>query len=510
MSHTPTEPNRKSWRHTATLSVLFASFGYIAIRFILVPIRMKVLTTLLGKEQYGTLTLVILTISFITIVASLGSLEFMLRKLPGTSDAYQNSILKRVIQVFGGLSVFLGVVGAWVCSAWSPIKLDMSTIDYMICGVILVLMVHVAQRVYFLMGKCMYARSRLLSLLYADAWVLPLLAFLFLDSITTRMVLLVWAASCFAAIVLSSIWIKMRDVWREGNSAATVAELIQFGVPVLPLILGEWLFRLVDKIALVALTDTVTMANYTACINIAMVGFMAGTGVLDLLMAEFNGVRNQYETSNLEMLVFDAELRKLFSAILRFSCVICIPLVAALCCAGLQLLRFLTGPEFHDAAFILPWTAAVPFLMLLGLIFGRTLMAVDRTKIVGLSTLIAAGLNLLLNLWLIPLYHELGAAVATTISLGLLALFLAFQVKVWKWIDRSVLMPMRLLFVFSLTMVGATGLTNMWSGGDSLIILLLIGGGSALLMLITGIVSKRDMLLVVGSSRTTTPDNESL
>lgn len=510
MPDTPTNPNRKPWRHTATLSVLFASFGYIAIRFILVPIRMKVLTTLLGKEQYGTLTLVILTISFITIVASLGSLEFMLRKLPGTSDAYQSGILKRVVQVFGGLSILLGIVGAFAFSAWSPAKLDMSMIDYGICGFILVLMVHAAQRVYFLMGKCMYARSRLLSLMYADAWVLPLLAFLFLGSTTTRMVLLVWAASCCVAIALSSIWIKMRDIWREGKSSATVTELIQFGVPVLPLILGEWLFRLEDKIVLIALTDTVTMANYTACMNIAMVGFMAGTGILDLLMAEFNGVRNQHETADLEKLASHAELRKLFSAILRFSCVICIPLAAALCCAGLQLLRFLTGPEFHDAAFILPWTAAVPFLMLLGLIFGRTLMAVDRTKIVGISTLMAAGLNLLLNVWLIPLYHELGAAVATTGSLGLLALFLALRAKAWKWIDRSVLMPLRILIVFFLTMVGSAVLTKMWPGGDSLFILLLIGSGSALLMLITGIVSKRDMQLVVGSSRTTSPANKSV
>lgn len=501
MSDVPTRKTPATWLHAATFSVLFASFGYIAIRFILVPIRMKVLTTLLGKDEYGTLTLVILTISFITIISSLGSLEFMLRKLPGTSDAYQAGIMKRVVQVFGGLSVVLAVIGAALFAAWLPSKLDMTGIDYLICAIILVLMVHAAQRVYFLMGRCMYARSRLLSLMYADAWVLPLLGFLFVGAATTRSVLLVWAVCCVAAIALSSAWIKMRDVWHEGESSATLRELIQFGVPVLPLILGEWLFRLEDKFVLIALTDAVTLANYTICMNIAMVGYMAGTGVLDLLMAEFNGVRNQHQSDDLAELAAHPELRTLFSAIVRFSCIICIPLAAVLCCAGPQILRFLTGPEFHDAAFILPWTSAVPLFMLLGLIFGRTLMAVDRTRIVGITTLAAAGLNLALNIWLIPKHQELGAAMATTLSLGLLALILGVECKAWKWVDQKALMPLRLLLVFALTLAGAYGLTHAWPDGNSLLILLILGGGSALLMLLTGTVSKHDIQLVAGSSR---------
>ena len=39
------------------INVLFASVGYVAIRIIIAPVRIKLLTSLLSKEDYALLTL---------------------------------------------------------------------------------------------------------------------------------------------------------------------------------------------------------------------------------------------------------------------------------------------------------------------------------------------------------------------------------------------------------------------------------------------------------------------
>ncbi len=496
----PSPTTRAGLLSKASLAVLFASFGYIAIRFILTPVRIKILTNVLDEDQYGTVTLVIMTISFIVIVSSMGSLEFMLRKLPGTSRAYQYGIMKRAIQIFGGFSVVVALLGIGILLAIRPTKFDLSGIDYVLCGAILVVMTHLEQRGYFTLGQCLYARSRMTVLLYADGWLVPVLWFLLGGEASTRKVLCMWGAWLVLTVFLTSRWVPLRRIWKEGEGGVTARELLMFGLPAMPLVLGQWLFRLEDRYILMGLTDMATQANYGVCMNIAFVGFIAGTGILDLLMAEFNGVRNQHKSSDLAELSSHEELRKLFSASLRFSSVICIPLASVLIFAGPQITRFLTAPKFYSAASILPYTAAVPWLLLLGLVFGRTLMALNRIPVVGASTLVAAGANVPLNFLLIPRYEAVGAALATTISVGLLALFLGWRAQAWKWIDRAEWMPARTLGVLALSLAGAYGI-NLTLDAPSGVVLAAIAAWCGVLLLGSGMMGKRDLELVSSSSR---------
>ncbi|HQK88758.1 MAG TPA: hypothetical protein PLU25_14140, partial [Acidobacteriota bacterium] len=85
-------------------NLFFASFGYVAIRMLIAPVRIKLLTSLLTKEDYGLLTLIMLTVSFLTLIFSLGSLEYMLRKLPGRPAADQYRTLRTVMSWFGRLA----------------------------------------------------------------------------------------------------------------------------------------------------------------------------------------------------------------------------------------------------------------------------------------------------------------------------------------------------------------------------------------------------------------------
>ena len=58
-THRSGEPDsaaRPAWGRML-INVLFASVGYVAIRIIIAPVRIKLLTSLLSKEDYALLTL---------------------------------------------------------------------------------------------------------------------------------------------------------------------------------------------------------------------------------------------------------------------------------------------------------------------------------------------------------------------------------------------------------------------------------------------------------------------
>lgn len=480
----------------AVFGVLFASVGFIALRFMFTPIRMKILTAVLDMDQYGTLNLIVNTVSFLVIVTSVGSLEFLLRRLPGRSREYQFGIMRRVVTVFGSVSVGVALGGIGLLYCLRPEKGNLEEPDYWLCGLLLVVMVHVVQRVYYLMGRRQYARSRLVTVLYSDAWFLPLLVYLWIGEATVRQVLVIWIVWLLLTTLLTTGWVPLRTIWREGKATEGLRDLMVFGIPVLPLVLGEWLFRIEDKYILVDLMTMADQGEYAVCINIAMVGFMAGTGILDLLMAEFNKIRNQLPRADMKELAANADLQTLFSAILRYALIIWIPLAAALCFAGSPVLRFLTtGPKYHAAAFILPYAAPVPLFLLLGLIFGRTLISMNRNAVVGAATLTAAIANIPLNYWLIPRMEEPGAAVATMISVGVLAVFLGIKVRCWAWISRGELMPIRLA-IFLVACMGGFYYAAGWSWANAFTILAAGGIWCLAIALALGLIRKQDLTLV--------------
>ena len=82
------------------IGVFFLSFGYIGLQFLLTPLRIKTVTSILAPEQYADLNMVMMNISFIGVMLSLGSYEYLLRTLPGKTQDQQLSIIRVFIQFF--------------------------------------------------------------------------------------------------------------------------------------------------------------------------------------------------------------------------------------------------------------------------------------------------------------------------------------------------------------------------------------------------------------------------
>ncbi len=440
-----TSPVSTPRRRASTLfNLLFASIGYVAIRMVIAPVRIKLLTSLLSKEDYGLLTLVMLTVSFITLLASLGSLEFMLRKLPGRAAAWQWKTLRTVTVYFGLLVASLGIIAAVTLIAWRPESLGLTTANIVACGLILVMTMHLTQLAYFLIGRSQYAQSRLLLIFQADAWFLPLLGFMWFVNISVSFMLWLWAAWLLLTLLLSQVFVSSRKVFKGRPSRALFRQILRFGLPLMPMIMGEWIFQIQDRYMLLAFAGLEAVANFTLCFNIAWVGFMTSVSMLDVLITEFYKARNQVHATDLSTLVGTPALRKAFTMMLRYGLAICIPVVLALWLARVPIVLLLSDPKFSDAAGIMPWVAPLPLLYLMVIITGRTLMAIDRGAIVGIGTLGAAALHLGMHLLLTPLMAERGAALAGCIAYGALAIYLGYRVRLFRWIEWPDLQPLRM------------------------------------------------------------------
>lgn len=489
----PTPGLSPSSRRSKTLfNVLFASFGYVAIRVVIAPVRIKLLTTLLTKEDYGLLTLVMLTVSFITLISSLGSLEFMLRKIPGREKAFQVVTLRTIMTYFGLLAGGIGLLGGLGLVIWQPEKLGLAPTDVAACGLILLLTVHLTQLVYFLMGRTDYAQSRMLLLLYADAWFLPLLGLMWIVDLTVSFMLWFWVAWLLLSVAVSQVFVRTREVFRQRPSRALLREIVVFGVPLVPMIMGEWIFQVQDRYVLLAFTNLEALANFTLCFNIAWVGVTTGASMLDVLVTEFYKTRNRVNSTDFSVLLRNETLRRSFTLMLRYALVLGLPIVLALWFGGRPIILLLSDAKFADAAGIMKWVAPLPLLYLMVIIAGRTLIAVDRVAIVGAGTLAAAGVHLGLSIFLAPLLAERGVALAGCTAYGLLALYFGVRVRFLAWINWRELRAFRML-LFAL--VTAAALHVAVQGLPDHNVLPLAAGGLASLaaMFAFGLVHKGDI-----------------
>lgn len=114
-----------------------------------------------------------------------------------------------------------------------------------------------------------------------------------------------------------------------------------------------------------------------------------------------------------------------------------------------EILRYLFGQEYTIAAAALIILMAEKILQAVHSLLGRSLQAIDRPDAAARATVYAVAVNLVLNFALIPVFHLVGAAIATVASFAVNTLLHAWYLKSdiaismpWKsigWITVSAL-----------------------------------------------------------------------
>jgi O-antigen/teichoic acid export membrane protein len=247
----------------------------------------------------------------------------------------------------------------------------------------------------------------------------------------------------------------------EGES---VRSIVQYGAPLLISSIATLVMNLGDRYVIQYYLDMESVANYSVPYQMALL-------VMTILFGPIRQMFFPYLFSLYESKGID-EAGKAVSSAIRYLFIFMIPAAFGLSYLGRDIIVVIASEKYADAASLLP-------CLLLGLFsygaYNAVLSSVPllfkKTGTISLLTCLGAGINILLNIVLIPFYGIWGAAIATAATY----LFLLFSTYV---ISRSYIkieidfMVILKAVVFSSVMLGVL---RMMGDFSSYLLLTVIG-----------------------------------
>ncbi len=467
-------------------SALAVTVGFIALRFLLTPVRIIVITSVLQPAEYGALTLLSMTAHGLALMVSLGGFEVLLRKLPGVGQAGQHAYFRTVLLVSAlvGLGMCLVLVFIWNRAPW------LSDLSSLLGPVVVVLFflcfLLILQRIHYLLGRREHVRARVVQLFWGDLWFLPILAAMPVIAWNAERAAWVWIVWLLATMALTWNWVPYGPVFRDRTDRVPVRDVLCLGLPLLPVLTADWVFRLVGHYALLIHADAATMALYALALNVALIGLVASTPLVDLCSVELSraagrGIAREGPQHS---------AREVFSRGLRHVLAISAPVALVLVFMPRDVIGLLAGPDFQAAAEFLPWASAVPVLLAANLLFARALMLQGESAVVGCGAIVGAVAAVAFCLPLVPTFGAPGALAAITCASMCVNVLYAIRMRLWKWLDGSALGGGGLLLGAFLLGLGFFWVESV--PGGSLFRLAVMGVFTAGVLFLTGAVRIRD------------------
>jgi O-antigen/teichoic acid export membrane protein len=372
-----------------------------AINFLLVPVYARYLT----PADYGVLTVLTVTATFVSVLLQLG-----------ISTAIFRSVIHRDVQkgvVFSTAFYFLLAVAA-VCFAvlfsssetWSALLLDdVSPPAPRLVNLALMAVVWDTLAVVTLAKLRIEERALLYSSIAVVGFLLGVLLTIYFVVVKGQGVLGVMTANSIRSVVqvVVAVIILMPDLGFT-FSVPELVKLLRFGLPLVPVSVAALVLSIGNRYFLRHFTSMSTVGIYSMGHKIA--------GVLQLPVSAFQVAWPTLMFS----LAKSSQGREFYSKLLTyFVLVMGIP-VLGLSVFARELVLLVTAPSYYDA-----WVV-IPFLLLSQLLVGIyyvTAVGVNlksRTEYLILAWGLGVGAYLALNFYLVPGYGMLGAAVATLIS----------------------------------------------------------------------------------------------
>ncbi len=266
-----------------------------------------------------------------------------------------------------------------------------------------------------------------------------------------------------AIMVLITLLLIMPNLGLKLPEFKGLKEHLSYGIPTESSTMSRWILNSSDRYVISGFLGTSAVGYYSP-------GYTLGS-ILQMFVAPLNFMlpmilSKHYDGNNLE------EVKRYLSYSLKYFLAIAIPAAFGLSLLSRQLLEILSTPEIAEQGYIItPFVALGALLFGIFSVFEKVAMLVKKTKVIGTIWVIAAALNLGLNILLIPYIGIIAAAMTTLLSF---AIALGFIVQYsLRYLQFEIDFFFILKSVFASVLM--SGIILLWNPDGVVITLLSIG-----------------------------------
>ena len=193
--------------------------------------------------------------------------------------------------------------------------------------------------------------------------------------------------------------------------------LAAYGIPMMGWMIASQVLALSDRFVIAAFRSDSEVGIYSATYNLVSMGFGLVSG--PILIACYPIIISAWERGNRK------EIPALLTAFSRYYLLAVLPIVLTLSVFSREIVSILLGSDFREGYTIVPFVIAGVAAWGLSMVGHKGLEILEKTGLMLRLVGIAAGLNIVLNLVVVPRYGYQGAAATTMIS------YLSYPVMVW-------------------------------------------------------------------------------
>lgn len=386
-----------------------------------------------GPSVWGTVTWSMAFATAVLIVAKMG-LELGASRLASEYGVQRPGLLRRLLRVSMNLRVAFTLPSAAITLALAPqiagaFREPGLTGPVRIAAAIIICASIYEFYEHFLIGLNRHATVSKIRAVMLSARIVATVA-LVLSGGGAVAILWGYCGAWVVGIVLFAVLMVRYLPRGESGAAEAVGLTRRLMVLSLPLAVSSasvTVYAYIDKLMLMYFDGVEEVGQYAVARNVVEVSLFPSFAAVTMLRP---ALASRYASGAM------AECTTLIRSSLRFALAFGVLFGALFAVLPVPLMTFVFSDSFRYAGEIMTAFVWVIVIRSLGAIVLPALVAAEKTRLYATLTMVTAGLNVVLNLVMIPRWHSRGAIVATLISyavlfvVGLAQTFRIFAVRV--------------------------------------------------------------------------------
>jgi O-antigen/teichoic acid export membrane protein len=357
----------------------------------------------LGVENFGKLSYSLSFVGIFSAIAKLGLDAIVVRDIIQEQKSTQEILGTAFILKLLGSLVAIALVGS---TSW--IVNDNSDIHWLVLIIAFGLLFSSFEVINFWFQSQVLAGA--MTVVRSGQFILSSLAKLLLIKFRLSLIAFVWLSFIDSLLTwLGYIWVyfqKKQSIFRWEFNWSRAIKMMKDSWPLILSNLMITIYMKIDQVMLGNMVGEQEVGYYSVAVRFSEIWYFVPGAICSSVFPAIIRAKQKNETEYYD------KLQQLYDLMTWISLAIAIPMTFI----SSSLIMTLLGKEYTKAGEILVWHIwASPFVFL-GVARSKWLMTENLTQFSFATTVLGGIINILLNLFLIPIYGGTGSAIATLIS----------------------------------------------------------------------------------------------